>query len=105
MTASISIINLLWAVVGITDRDIHNSFQSMKRPNEPIEITIERYVIGHLLFWHITFIDKEKMNRCHYKTVIQYAKMKMKDYFHKNNNLNVFSLNERETYLSPYSSD
>ena len=59
MTASISYINLSWAVVGIIDKDVHNSLQSMKRPNEPIEITIERYVIGYLGFWHIAFIDKE----------------------------------------------
>lgn len=60
MTASISIINLLWAVVGIINKDIRNSFQSMKRPNEPIEVTIEKYVIGYLVFWHIAFNDKEK---------------------------------------------
>lgn len=89
MTVSISYINLSWAVVGIIDRDIHNSLQSMKRPDEPIEVTIERYVIGYLVFWHITFIDKEKMNRCHDETVIQCAKMKMKNYFH--NNLKVCS--------------
>ena len=62
MTASISYINLSWAVVGIIDKDVHNSLQSMKRPNEPIEITIERYVIGYLGFWHIAFIDKEKID-------------------------------------------
>ena len=39
MTASISYINLSWAVVGIIDRDVHNSLQSMKRPDEPIERT------------------------------------------------------------------
>ena len=46
MTASISYINLSWAVVGIIDKDVHNSLQSMKRPEEPIEVTIERYVVG-----------------------------------------------------------
>ena len=64
MTASISYINLSWAVVGIIDKDVRNGLQSMKRPDEPIEVTIERYVIGYLVFWHIAFIDKEKMNRC-----------------------------------------
>ena len=64
MTTSISYINLSWAVVGIIDRDVHNCLQSMKRSNEPIEVTIERYVIGYLVFWHIAYIDKEKMNRC-----------------------------------------
>ena len=99
MTASISIINLLWAVVGITDRDIHNSFQSMKRPNEPIEVTIEKYVIGYLVFWHIAFTDKK--NRCHDETVIQCAKMKMKDYFHKkNNNLEVRSCKQEREGLT-----
>ena len=71
MTASISYINLSWAVVGIIDKDVHNSLQSMKRPNEPIETTIERYVIGYLAFWHIAYIDKEKMNRCDDEKVIE----------------------------------
>ena len=62
MTASISYINLSWAVVGIIDKDVRNGLQSMKRPDEPIEVTIERYVIGYLVFWHVAFIDKEKMN-------------------------------------------
>ena len=44
MTASISYINLSWAVVGIIDKDVRNGLQSMKRPDEPIEVTIERYV-------------------------------------------------------------
>lgn len=48
MTASISYINLSWAVVGIIDKDVRNGLQSMKRPDEPIEVTIERYVIGYL---------------------------------------------------------
>ncbi len=80
MTASISYINLSWAVVGIIDKDVHNSLQSMKRPNEPIEITIERYVIGYLGFWHIAFIDKEKMNRCNDETVIEFGRKKMEEY-------------------------
>lgn len=58
MTTSISYINLSWAVVGIIDKDGHNCLQSMKRSDEPIEVTIERYVIGYLVFWHIAYIDK-----------------------------------------------
>ena len=80
MTASISYINLSWAVVGIIDKDVYNSLQSMKRPNEQIEITIERYVIGYLGFWHIAFIDKEKMNRCNDETVIEFGRKKMEEY-------------------------
>ena len=53
MTVSISYINLSWAVVGIIDKDVRNSLQSMRRPDEPIETTIERYVIGYLGFWNI----------------------------------------------------
>ena len=33
MTASISYINLSWAVVGIIDKDVRNGLQSMKRPD------------------------------------------------------------------------
>ena len=80
MTTSISYINLSWAVVGIIDKDVHNGLQSMKRPDEPIETTIERYVIGYLVFWHITFIDKEKMNRCNDEKVIEFGRKKMEEY-------------------------
>ena len=35
----------------------------MKRPDEPIEITIERYVIGYLGFWHIAYISRHSINK------------------------------------------
>ena len=41
MVSTISYINLSWAVVGIIDKDVRNSLQSMKRPDEPIETTVE----------------------------------------------------------------
>ena len=80
MIASISYINLSWAVVGIIDKDVHNSLQFMKRPNEPIETTIERYVIGYLAFWHIAYIDKEKMNRCDDEKIIELGRKKIEEY-------------------------
>ena len=63
MTASISYINLSWAVVGIIDKDGHNCLQSMKRSDEPIEVTIERYVVGYLVFWHIAYISRHSINK------------------------------------------
>lgn len=42
--------------------------------------TIERYVIGYLVFWHIAFIDKEKMNRCNDEKVIELGRKKMEEY-------------------------
>ena len=63
MVSIISYINLSWAIVGIIDKDVHNSLQSMKRPDEPIEITIERYVIGYLGFWHIAYISRHSINK------------------------------------------
>lgn len=45
-----------------------------------IEVTIERYVIGYLVFWHIAFIDKEKMNRCNDEKVIELGRKKMEEY-------------------------
>ena len=80
MTTSISYINLSWAVVGIIDKDGHNSLQSMKRSDEPIEATIERYVIGYLVFWHIAYIDKEKMNRCDDEKIIELGRKKIEEY-------------------------
>lgn len=63
MVSIISYINLSWAIVGIIDKDVHSSLQSMKRPDEPIEITIERYVIGYLGFWHIAYISRHSINK------------------------------------------
>ena len=63
MVSIISYINLSWAIVGIIDKDVHNSLQSMKRPDEPIEISIERYVIGYLGFWHIAYISRHSINK------------------------------------------
>lgn len=53
---------------GIIDRDVCNCLQFMKRLGEPIETTIERSVIW---FWHIAFINKEKMNQCNDEKVIE----------------------------------
>jgi len=80
MVSSIFYINLSWAVVGIIDRDVHNSLQSMKRPDEPIEVTIERYVVGYLVFWHIAIIDTEKVNRCNSEKVIELGRKKLEEY-------------------------
>ncbi len=63
MVSIISYINLSWAIVGIIDKDVHSFLQSMKRPDEPIEITIERYVIGYLGFWHIAYISRHSINK------------------------------------------
>lgn len=80
MVSTISYINLSWAVVGIIDKDVRNSLKSIKRSDEPIEATVERYVIGYLGFWHIAFIDKGKMNKCNDETVILCAKKKMEEH-------------------------
>lgn len=79
MTASISYINLSWAVLGIIDKDVQNSLQSMKRPDEPIEATIERYVIGYLFFGILLLLIK-KMNKCGDETVVELGRKKMEEY-------------------------
>ncbi len=80
MILTIFYINLLWAVVGIIDKDVHNSLQFMKRQDEPVEVTVGRYVICYLGFWHIDFIDKEKMNRCNDEKVIELGRKKQEEY-------------------------
>lgn len=52
----------------------------MKCLDELIEVIIERYVIGYLVFWYIVFIDKEKMNRCNDEKVIEFGWKKMEEY-------------------------
>ena len=59
MTASISYINLSWAVVGIIDKDVRKA-SIHEASGEPIEVTIERYVIGYLVFWHIALLIKKR---------------------------------------------
>ena len=100
MTTSISYINLSWAVVGIIDRDVHNCLQSMKRPDEPIEVTIERYVVGYLIFWHITYIDKEKMNRCNDETVIEFGRKKMEEYISLHPPIAIYILTSSYSYFA-----
>ncbi|OUP29448.1 hypothetical protein B5F25_16105 [Bacteroides sp. An19] len=80
MTTTISYINLSWAVVGIIDKDVCNSLSSMKRPNEPIETTVERYVIGYLCFWHIAYIDMHRINKCSEQAIIELGRKKMEEY-------------------------
>lgn len=39
-----------------------------------------KVLIGYLAFWHIAFIDKEKMNRCNDEKVIELGRKKMEEY-------------------------
>ena len=78
MTASISYINLSWAVVGIIDKDVRNGLQSMKRPDEPIEVKIGRASCRERVY--IDFMDQDKMNRCNDEKVIELGRKKMEEY-------------------------
>ena len=66
--------------MGIIGKNVRNCLQSMKRLDEPIEVTIERYVIGYLVFWYIAYIDKEKMDRCDDEKVIEFKRKKLEEY-------------------------
>lgn len=80
MTPPVSYINLSWAVVGIVDKDVRNSLSSLKRPDEPIETTVERYVAGYLGFWHIAYIDIHKISKCCVKAMVELGRRKLEEY-------------------------
>ena len=66
-----------WAVVGIADS---NACRALQARQEPIERTVERYVEGYLNFWHIVFIDKERIKRVDNKETIEQGRAKLKAY-------------------------
>ena len=56
-----------------------NSLHSMKRLNETIENTI-KVCYRLFYFWHFTFIDINRINKCHDKTIIWHRQKKIENY-------------------------
>ena len=64
MQNNLKYINLSWAVVGICEGS-HLPLSALVHEGDDMEDTVEHYVIGYLAFWHIAFIDKERLQPCH----------------------------------------
>ena len=72
-------INLSWAIVGICEGS-HLPLSALVHEGDDMEETVEHYVIGYLAFWHIAFIDKERLQPCHDETLREAARQKIDRY-------------------------
>ena len=66
-------INLSWAVVGICEN-----------PHQPLlfhmAAAVEHYVIGYMAFWHIAFVDEDRLVPCHDDALRNEARQKIDRY-------------------------
>ena len=72
-------IDLSWAVVGICEGS-HLPLSALVHEGDEMEETVEQYVIGYLAFWHIAFIDKERLHPCHDEALRTAARQKIDRY-------------------------
>jgi len=79
MQNNLKYINLSWAVVGICE-GFHLPLSALVHEGDDMEDTVEHYVIGYLAFWHIAFIDKERLLPCHDETLREVARQKIDRY-------------------------
>ena len=56
-------INLSWAVVAICENGTL-PLSSIIREGQDKTGTVERYVIGYMAFWHIAFVDEDRLVPC-----------------------------------------
>ena len=79
MQNNLKYINLSWAVVGISEGS-HLPLSALVHEGNNIEEAVEHYVIGYLAFWHIAFIDKERLQPCHDEVLREAARKKIDRY-------------------------
>ena len=74
MQNNLRYINLSWAVVAICERprvgdqrsgmDGTLPLSSIIREGQDKTETVERYLIGYMAFWHIAFVDEDRLAPC-----------------------------------------
>ena len=72
-------INLSWAIVGICEGSLL-PLSALVHEGDDMEEAVEHYVIGYLAFWHIAFIDKERLQPCLDETLHTAARQKIDRY-------------------------
>ena len=79
MQNNLKYINLSWAVVGICEGS-HLPLSTLVHEGDDIEETVEHYVIGYLAFWHIAFVDEDRLVPCRDDTLRNDARRKIDCY-------------------------
>jgi len=84
-------INLSWAVVGICERPRVGDQRSGMNARQPLlscipgidkdeAAAVERYVIGYMAFWHIAFVDEDRLVPCRDDALRNEARQKIDRY-------------------------
>ena len=63
MHNSFKYINLSWAVVAICE-DVTLPLSTIVHDGQDEVEMVERYVIGYMAFWHIAFVDEDRLVPC-----------------------------------------
>ena len=72
-------IDLSWAVVGICEGS-HLPLSALVHEGDDMEETVEHYVIGYMAFWHIAFVDEERLVPCNDDALRNDARRKIDRY-------------------------
>ena len=57
-------IDLSWAVVGICENPHQPLLSHIPGIDEDEAAAVEHYVIGYMAFWHIAFVDEDRLVPC-----------------------------------------
>ena len=72
-------INLSWAVVTICE-DGTLPLSAIVHDGQDEAEMVERYIIGYMAFWHIAFVDEERLVPCHDDALRTEARKKIDHY-------------------------
>ena len=73
-------INLSWAVVGICKNARQPLLSCIPGIDNDEAAAVEHYVIGYMAFWHIAFVDEDRLVPCRDDTLRNEARQKIDRY-------------------------
>ena len=73
-------INLSWAVVGICENARQPLLFHIPGIDKDEATAVEHYVIGYMAFWHIAFVDEDRLVPCHDDALRTEARQKIDRY-------------------------
>ena len=80
MHNSFKYINLSWAVVGICENPHQPLSSCIPSIEEDKAAAVEHYVIGYMAFWHIAFVDEDRLVPCNDDALCTEARQKIDRY-------------------------
>lgn len=78
MKQELRYIDLSWAVVAVCGKDGF-TWQDLVRDGNPVD-RVEQYVLGYMSFWHLAFIDRERLIPCYDEALREAARRKIDRY-------------------------